>query len=307
MSFALLVYASAWFKRYYPAAFCAGLLRAQPMGFYSPQSLVADARRHGVTTREPDLNLSLPHATLEPDPDSEGGVAIRLGLAGIRSVGQDLAERIVAERDAAGPYTSIGQLTERVQLDRPVVEALATAGVFTRLGPDRRAALWAAGAAAATRAEHIPGLAMGHDAPALPGMTTFELASADLWATGITAGRHPIEFLRTHLNQLGAIPADHLLDIPDGTRIKVGGAVTHKQRPATAGGITFLNLEDETGMANVIVSVGMWRRDRQIWLSSPALLVRGIAQVGQGTVSLVADQVTPLDLKSLAASSRDFR
>ncbi|MEU4674667.1 hypothetical protein AB0F91_43655 [Amycolatopsis sp. NPDC023774] len=198
-------------------------------------------------------------------------------------------------------------MTERVQLDRPALEALATAGTFTGLGPDRRAALWAAGAAATTRAEHLPGLAIGHDAPALPGMTTFELASADLWATGITAYRHPIEFLRTHLDELGAIPAGRLLDVPDGTRIRIGGAVTHKQRPATAGGITFLNLEDETGMCNVIMSIGMWRRARQVWLNSPALLVRGIAQVGHGTVSLVADQVIPLDLKSLASSSRDFR
>ncbi|MFF4598143.1 error-prone DNA polymerase [Amycolatopsis sp. NPDC001319] len=307
MSFALLVYASAWFKRYYPAAFCAGLLRAQPMGFYSPQSLVADARRHGVTTREPDLNRSLPHATLEPDPDSADGVAIRLGLAGIRKVGQDVAEQIVTDRDAGGPFTSIGHLTQRIQLDRPVVEALATAGVFTPLGPDRRAALWAAGAAATTRAEHLPGLALGHDAPALPGMTTFELAAADLWATGITPDRHPISFLRTHLEELGAIPASQLLDVPNGTRIKVGGAVTHKQRPATAGGITFLNLEDETGMTNVVVSIGLWRKCRNTWLTSPALLVRGIAQVGRGTVSVVADKVTPLDLKSLATKSRDFR
>ncbi|MEU4675097.1 OB-fold nucleic acid binding domain-containing protein, partial [Amycolatopsis sp. NPDC023774] len=119
--------------------------------------------------------------------------------------------------------------------------------------------------------------------------------------------RHPIEFLRAHLEKLGAIPAGRLLDVPDGTRIRVGGAVTHKQRPATAGGITFLNLEDETGMCNVIVSVGMWRKCRSTWLNSPALLVRGIAQVGQGTVSLVADHVTPLDLKGLAAASRDFR
>jgi error-prone DNA polymerase len=183
MSFALLVYASAWFKRYYPAAFCAGLLRAQPMGFYSPQSLVADARRHGVITRSPELNVSFPHATLEPEPASEGGVAVRLGLAGVRGVGQEVAERIVVERGAGGPFASIGDLTERVQLARPVVEALATAGAFPG---ERRSALWAAGPAASTRAGHLPGLALGHRAPALPGMTAFELATADLWATGVT-------------------------------------------------------------------------------------------------------------------------
>ncbi|MDT8912227.1 OB-fold nucleic acid binding domain-containing protein [Amycolatopsis sp. PS_44_ISF1] len=277
------------------------------MGFYSSQSLVADARRHGVVTREPDLNLSLSHATLEPDPASAGGVAIRLALAGIRHVGQAVADRIVAERDTAGPYTSIAQLTERIQLTRPVVEALATAGTVTPLGPDRRAALWAAGAAAATRAEHLPGLALGQDAPALPGMTAVELASADLWANGVTPGVHPVQFLRTHLETLGALPAGRLLDVLDGTRITVGGAVTHKQRPATAGGITFLNLEDETGMVNIVVSPGLWQRHRRTLLASTALLIRGIAQTGQGTVSVVADHITPLDLTTLAAASRDFR
>ncbi|UKD50941.1 error-prone DNA polymerase (plasmid) [Amycolatopsis sp. FU40] len=307
MAFALLVYASAWFKLYYPAAFCAGLLRAQPMGFYSPQSLVADARRHGVATLQPDLNLSAPHATLEADPGSAGGVAIRLGLAGIRHVGQAVAEQIVADRDAGGPYTSIGHLTDRVQLTKPVVEALATAGVFTALGPDRRQALWAAGAAATTRPGHLPGLPIGHDAPALPGMTAFELASADLWATGVTADSHPVEFLRAYLERLGAIPAERLLQVEDGTRVKIGGAVTHRQRPASAGGVTFLNLEDETGMVNVVVSQGLWNRERTALLGATALLVRGTAQVSQGAASLQADQISVLDLKSLSAGSRDFR
>ncbi|WP_344864271.1 error-prone DNA polymerase [Amycolatopsis ultiminotia] len=307
MSFALLVYASAWFKKYYPAAFCAGLLRAQPMGFYSPQTLVTDARRHGVTTHHPDLNRSLPHATLEPCPGSTGNVAVRLGLAGIRAVGQDVAEQIVAERDTHGPYTSLADLTERIQLTRPVVEALATAGALTTLGPDRRQALWAAGAAAATRTGHLPGLAIGHDAPALPGMSAVELASADLWATGITPDAHPISMLRDHLTQLGAIPVGRLLEIEDGTRIRVGGAITHKQRPATAGGITFLNLEDETGMTNVIVSIGMWQRAKRVLQNHTAVVVRGIAQVSQGAVSIVADQISPLDLKTLASKSRDFR
>ncbi|VVJ22739.1 Error-prone repair homolog of DNA polymerase III alpha subunit (EC [Amycolatopsis camponoti] len=119
MSFALLVYASAWFKRYYPAAFCAGLLRAQPMGFYSPLSLVADARWHGVVTREPDINASLVHAALEPGPAATGGVALRLGLAAVRQVGADVAETIVAEREASGPYGSIGDLTERDSTSNP--------------------------------------------------------------------------------------------------------------------------------------------------------------------------------------------
>ncbi|WP_406639115.1 error-prone DNA polymerase [Amycolatopsis sp. WGS_07] len=307
LSFALLVYASAWFKKYYPAAFCAGLLRPQPMGFYSPQTLVADARRHGVVTRRPDINASRAHPTLEPCTDSAGGVAIRLGLAGVRGVGDDVAAAVVAERDARGPYRSIADLTERIQLAAPVVEAFATAGCFEGLGPDRRQALWAAGAAATTRASHLPGMAIGHDAPALPGMSAVEIAAADLWATSITPGQHPVAFVREHLDRIGAIPAGKLLDVEDSTRISVGGAITHMQRPATAGGITFLNLEDETGMANVIVSIGMWRHSQRVLKGSSAVVVRGIAQVSQGTVSIVADRITPLDLKNLAVKSRNFR
>ncbi|WP_323807875.1 helix-hairpin-helix domain-containing protein, partial [Amycolatopsis keratiniphila] len=307
MSFALLVYASAHLKYYWPAAFCAGLLRAQPMGFYSPQSLVADARRHGVIVREPDINASLPHATLEPEAESTGGQAIRLGLAAIRNVGDEAAEVIVAERQANGLYISIGELTERVRLKKPAIEALATAGAFASLGPERRQALWAAGAAATTRPEHLPGLAPGLDAPALPGMTRFEVTAADLWATGISPGTHPVEYLRTWLTERGAISAAQLGQAEDGTRVWIGGAVTHRQRPATAGGITFFNLEDETGMANILVSPGLFHRSRKVLVASNALLFRGIAQVTEGSSTLVADQVRPLDLQGLASKSRDFR
>ncbi|WIY06507.1 error-prone DNA polymerase [Amycolatopsis mongoliensis] len=304
MSFALLVYASAWFKRYYPAAFCAGLLRAQPMGFYSPQSLVADARRHGVRVREPDIDASLAHATLEPDPDSTGGVALRLGLAGVRHLGEDTADRIVAERDANGPYAGVGDLTRRVGLKKNAVEALATAGAF---GGDRRQDLWAAGAAAATRPGHLPGLAPGLDAPALPGMTRLEVTAADLWATGVSPDSHPVEYLRGLLTARGAITTAELTRVPDGTRVWVGGAVTHRQRPATAGGITFLNLEDETGMANVLVSPGLWQRQRLVARTSAALLVRGQAQAAEGVVTLVADRLETLDLSMRPGPSRDFR
>ncbi|VVJ16245.1 Error-prone repair homolog of DNA polymerase III alpha subunit (EC [Amycolatopsis camponoti] len=304
MSFALLVYASAWFKRYYPAAFCAGLLRAQPMGFYSPQSLVADARRHGVRVREPDLNASLAHATLEPDAGSTGGVALRLGLAGVRHLGDDVADSIVAERDANGPYAGAGDLTRRVRLKKNAVEALATAGAF---GGDRRQDLWAAGAAATTRPGHLPGLAPGLDAPALPGMTRLEVTAADLWATGVSPDSHPVEYLRELLTARGALPVAELMRVEDGTRVWVGGAVTHRQRPATAGGITFLNLEDETGMANVLVSPGLWQRQRLVARTSAALLIRGRAQVAEGVVTLVADRLERLDLSMRAGPSRDFR
>jgi error-prone DNA polymerase len=156
LSFALLVYASAWIKHYYPAAFCAALLRAQPMGFYSPQSLVADARRHGVTVRSADINLSLAHATLEPVEAGSAVRAVRLGLGAIRTISADLADRIVAERETNGPYVSMVDLARRTRMTTPQLEALATAGAFGGFTPDRRQALWAAGAAARDRPDRLP-------------------------------------------------------------------------------------------------------------------------------------------------------
>ncbi|MFC9998555.1 error-prone DNA polymerase [Nocardia sp. NPDC127526] len=299
-SFASLVFYSSWFKLHHPAAFCAGLLRAQPMGFYSPQSLVADARRHGVAVHGPDINHSLAEATLE-----QRGMEVRLGLAAVRSIGAELAEQIVAAR-AAGPYRSFLDLTGRVELTVPQAESLATAGALGSLGITRRQALWAAGAAAGERPDRIPGTGAATDAPALPGMSELELAAADVWATGVSPTSYPTEFLRDRLDALGVVPAAHLLDIRDGTRVLVGGAVTHRQRPATAGGVTFLNLEDETGMVNVVCSIGLWARYRRLAQSAPALLVRGRVQNAEGAVTIVADHLQRMDLR-IEGRSRDFR
>jgi error-prone DNA polymerase len=296
MSFALLVYASAYLKLYHPAAFCAGLLRAQPMGFYSPQSLVADARRHGVTTHGPDLNHSLAHATLEPDADSTGGVAVRLGLADVRHLGDEAAQTLVDERRTSGPYQDMRDLGRRTTLTEPQLEALATAGAFSGFGPDRRQALWTAGAVARDRPHYLPGTTTAGTPPTLPGMSQLETTIADVWATGITPDHHPVEFLREQLDHLGAIPTAAVPDVPDGTRILVGGAVTHRQRPATAGGITFLNLEDETGTLNVVCSPGLWTHYRRLAREAPALLIRGTLHNTQRTCSLNADKLQPLDL-----------
>ncbi|WP_067818782.1 error-prone DNA polymerase [Nocardia inohanensis] len=300
-SFASLVFYSSWFKLHHPAAFCAGLLRAQPMGFYSPQSLVADARRHGVVVHGPDINHSLAEATLEAR-----GMQIRMGLAAVRQIGTELAERIVDARELHGPYTSFVDLTGRVELTVPQAESLATAGALGSLGITRRQALWAAGAAAGERPDRLPGTGAATDAPALPGMSDLELAAADVWATGVSPGSYPTEFLRDRLHALGVVPAAHLLDIRDGTRVLVGGAVTHRQRPATAGGVTFLNLEDETGMINVVCSVGLWARYRRLAQSAPALLVRGRVQNAEGAVTIVADHLQRMDLR-IEGRSRDFR
>ncbi|HEX2262806.1 MAG TPA: error-prone DNA polymerase, partial [Pseudonocardiaceae bacterium] len=237
ISFASLVYYSAWFKHYYPAAFCAALLQAQPMGFYSPQSLIADARRHGVTVRGPDVNASGVHAGLEPAAEGAPEQAVRLGLAMVRTVSQSLASRLVEERKTHGPYRSIADVAHRVGLTTAQAEALATGGAFDRLAPYRRQALWSAGAVAAERPDRLPGTAVGVVAPTLPGMSELELAAADVWATGVSPNSFPTQFLRADLAGLGVVPAAELQLRQDGQRVMVAGAVTHRQRPATAGGV----------------------------------------------------------------------
>ncbi|CAN1552646.1 DnaE DNA polymerase III, alpha subunit [Mycobacteriaceae bacterium] len=299
LSFASLVYYSSWFKLYHPAPFCAALLRAQPMGFYSPQSLVADARRHGVVVHGPCVNASLAHATCE-----NRGLEVRLGLGAVRTIGSDLAQRIVDERQSAGAYLSLLDLTGRVQLSVPQTESLATAGAFGCFDVTRREALWSAGAAAAERPDRLPGSPL--TVPTLPGMSDVELAAADVWATGVSPDSYPTQFLRTDLDALGVTPAQGLLLVPDGSRVLIAGAVTHRQRPATARGVTFVNIEDETGMVNVLCTPGLWTRYRRVAQSASALLIRGRVQNASGAVTVLAERMRPIAL-AVGSRSRDFR
>ncbi len=310
LSFAALVFYSSWLKLHHPAAFCAALLRAQPMGFYSPQSLVADARRHGVTVRRPEVNSSAVHADLEPGPDD--APAVRLGLAGIRTIGTEVAQQIIDRRPATG-YTTLDELTRAVTLTTPQAEALATAGALdvltgmrARAGKDRRRALWAAGAAAGPIAGTLPGSTVGLDAPVLPGMSDIELTIADIWATGISPESYPTEFSRDTLAGWGVRTAVELHSVEHGTRVLVAGVVTHRQRPATASGVIFINLEDESGMVNVICSIGLWSRYRRVARGAPSLVIRGVVERAGGSISIVADRIAAVDLVA-TTPSRDFR
>jgi len=320
ISFAYLVYVSAWLKRYHPAAFCAALLNAQPMGFYSPQTLVDDARRHGVEVRRPDINLSDAAATLESTPETRlksepgeppqmwglGGPAVRQGLSTVRTLGSDLAEAVQDERRANGAYRDMTDLARRTGCSTAHLEALATADAFAGFGLSRREALWAAGAAAQDKPNKLPGTVVGTEAPTLPGMGEVDKLIADVWATGLSPDAHPAQFLRAEFDKQGALAIARLGGVEGGTRIQVGGIVTHRQRPATAGGVTFINLEDETGMLNVTCSPGLWQRYRRVARSSAALIVRGRLEQAEGVLNLVADRlvaVTP----PISPASRDFR
>jgi error-prone DNA polymerase len=348
ISFAYLVYASAWLKCYYPAAFTAALLRNQPMGFYAPASLIGDVRRHGVEVRSADVNVSKVTATLEvlarsrttregpagliggPGEPSGGQPvvgqpAIRLGLAEVRGLGTDAAAAVVAGQ----PYRDLEDFARRTRLPAATLEALATAGAFGCFGVSRRAALWAAGAAATIRPGQLPGTTPGLAAPALPPMTAAEETFADLWATG-TYGTHPIEHIRPMLAERGVLTAATLTASPPGpvsepggtalsdvapvvmagpvtgARVTVAGLVTHRQQPGTARGVVFLSLEDETGMVNVICPPGVWARHRKLAMEASALVVHGRVECLDGAVSLLASRLRRLRVVA-AARSRDFR
>ena len=230
-----------------------------------------------------------------------------MGLGAVRHIGDELAERIVDERKAHGPFTSLVDLAGRVQLSVPQTEALATAGALGCFGITRREALWAAGAAAAERPDRLPGVGSSSHVPSLPGMTELELAAADVWATGVSPDSHPVQFLREHLDEHGRRPRQpSCSSVPDGTRVLVAGAVTHRQRPATAQGVTFMNLEDETGMVNVMCSQGVWARHRKLAQTASALVIRGIVQNATGAVTVAADRMSPIDLR-VTSKSRDFQ
>jgi error-prone DNA polymerase len=304
VSFAYLVYASAWIKLHEPAAFCAALLNAQPMGFWSPHSLVQDARRHGVVVLPPDVNASRAQATLQINDVSSSGFAVRLGISSVRGITGTLADEIEAGR----PYQDMEDLVRRVaRLDVTRLEALATAGAFTDcFGGARREALWSAGAVVQSRPDRLAGITTGVEAPQLPGMAPMEEIVADLWATGISANGHPTEVLRRELSQMGVVAAVDLARCTS-DKVLVAGTVTHRQRPMTARGVTFINLEDETGLINVVCSQGCWVRYRRVAHGAGALLVRGRLEIGDGgVVNVVAEHLAPLTITARVAS-RNFR
>ena len=317
LSFASLVYCSAWLKLHYPAAFTAGLLRAQPMGFWSPQTLLADAKRHGIAVLRPDVNLSRAGAA------PVGAAALRLGLTCVRFIGKDTAERLAAGQ----PWASQEDLVRRGALNRRQLEALALAGALDGVGTGRRPAMatttastgageegwgrralvWEAGAAAQAVAGRLPGVVTGASPPALPPRAPIEAVRDDLWSLGVTPERTAIELVRPELSARGIGTIAEVTSGEDApAKVLVAGVVTHRQQPDTARGAVFLNLEDETGMVNVVCSRGAWARWRTVARTSPALIVKGRLERAQGAVNVIAERFERLDIGP-APGARDFR
>ncbi len=311
VSFAHLVYASSWLKLHYPAAFAAGLLNSQPMGFWSPQSLVADARRHGVVVRRPHVNRSEVGASLEANEALGDGPGddpvLRLGLASVRGVGETVSERIVAGR----PWAGGEDLVRRAGVSRAQLETLAAAGALDTeehaTAGSRRRLLWAAGAAAQGTSDRLPGIVVGSEAPSLPEPTLYDSVGDDLWAMGLAPEQTAMHLARERLEAMGVVRASDLPGWSDGDRVSVAGVVTHRQHPETAHGAVFVNLEDETGHVNVVFSRGAWARWKPVARHSPVLLIRGRLQLGQGTVNLTAERVEALAVGTAVPASRDFR
>ncbi|HTJ69974.1 MAG TPA: error-prone DNA polymerase [Actinospica sp.] len=326
ISFAYLVYASSYLKRYYPAAFTAALLNNQPMGFYSPASLISDARRHDVTVRGVDVNVSQDKATLEPPPSDyvprhrhaspHPQPVIRMGLASVRALGDSAAEQVAKEREKNGRYEGLEDFVRRTGLSLAALEALATAGAFDCFGLTRREALWQTGSLAGTTEAHIPGTAGTDDVPKLPAMTVVEQTFADLWATGSSPDSHPIAHTRALLDAAGYLRIADLENLPDRRPVHVAGIVTHRQRPPTAGGVCFLSLEDETGLVNVVCSPGVWQRYQRVCLAHGALRITGHLERAERdgdkqnkAINVVAARLAPLrvDAQPDRLKGRNFR
>lgn len=312
-SFAGIVYASAWLKVHHAEDFYAALLAAQPLGFYSPLTLIADARRHGVVVHDADVNRSEVDARVEADPCAPSGLAIRLGLAPISQIGKRRAGVLVDNRDALGPFASLDDLASRTRLPAAALEALAEAGACGSLTASRREGVWAAGSLAQPAhsakgwvQEVLPGTAAGAQAPSLPEMTPPERMSADIRLTGATSRGFPTEFVRPQLHDRGVLALADITSRYHGCRIEAAGIITHRQRPHTAAGTTFLSLHDETGLINVICSPGMWERFRPVVTAARAVVVRGVVEHADGAIALVAEYAEELGVGASPAS-RDYR
>ena len=303
-SFALLVYASAWLKHSYHTAFTCALLNAQPMGFYAPSTIVEDARRHGVTVRGVDVMRSDWDCTMEDG----GPTALRIGLRYVRGLGAKARERLepllAGERPAA-----LEEWVRRSGLNIAQLRALAEAGAFDSLWPNRRSALWEVLKHARGSAGPLAPAAVGRRPAPVPALTPVELTEADFRVTGLSPAGHPLRHLRKALDARGVVRAADLARHHDGTWLTVAGIVICRQRPATAKGFCFVTLEDETGLANVVITPTLFEQHRRLVVRSPLLMVEGMLQEEQGVLNVRGRRFAALGQEAGAVfvTSHDFR
>jgi error-prone DNA polymerase len=304
-SFALLVYTSAWLKRYEPAAFCAALINSQPMGFYAPSQLVRDARAHGVEVRPVAVAVSGWDCTLERSAD--GRPALRLGLRLVRQLSREGANRLLAAR-AASAFTDIADLAERAALERRDLEALGASDALAQLAGHRHRAVWQVSGVERALPLLSAQTAAPEGIPLLRAPREGEDIVADYRSLGLSLRRHPLALLRAKLNERGVIPAQDLWDRPNGQVVTTAGLVITRQRPGSAGGVTFVTLEDDVGHVNLIIWERVANAQRAALLESRLLEVRGKLQREGDVLHVIAQRLTNLSalLGDLVVESRDF-
>jgi error-prone DNA polymerase len=359
-SFALIAYASAYLKCHYLAAFTAALLNNQPMGFYSPATLVKDAQRHGLKLLPVDATRSEWKCTLEDvseadcvaravlpatgHPTATGAPALRLGLRYVRGLREEAALALLRER-ASAPFTSIHDLTRRVpELRKDELTTLAEIGALNAVGDSprrpgdpeekpvlpsiiknqpsrifpvppclrgekqlhRRDALWQVERAVRASGPLLEKLPEPDTPSPLEPMNHEERLVADFNGTGLTVGPHPVAYRRAWLNAMGIRRASELRDLPSGKRVRIGGCVIVRQRPGTAKGFVFVSLEDETGVANAIITPDLFHQNRLLLASEKFLAIEGILQNQDNVISVKAERVMPLFVTKAETVSHDF-
>ena len=328
-SFALLVYVSAWLKHYYPEAFTCALLNSQPMGFYTPRQLVDDLRRHNGEVRAVDVCYSEWECTLEDNTKaaskvlrgddlsgtehhsgkkhaSESTIALRLGLQLIKGLSRSGAQRLIEVRKQHA-FRNIADLAQRARLNRGDLESLATANALTSLAGHRYQARWACAAIEPAR-PLLQDAPIAEATPLLKTPSEGEQLLADYASTGLSLGRHPMALLRPRLLRLGLQPAQQLHACSHGSFARTAGIVTGRQSPSSASGVTFVTLEDETGIIQTIVWPSLAQRQRQILLGARLLVVEGELQREGEVLHLIAKQLEDHShlLGRLITHSRDF-
>jgi error-prone DNA polymerase len=312
-SFALLAYASAYLKCRYLAAFTAAMLNNQPMGFYRPATLVKDAQRHGLKCKPIDVTRSDWNCTLEKISD---GFAMRLGMRYVKGLRQEIGLGILRERGLRA-FASVEDLKHRVpEIQKSELAALAEVGalnfISSQRGFHRRDALWQVERAARRPGPLLEVPEVPLDEPAdvldspLAAMTDEERLVADFRGTGLTVGPHPMTYRRAEMKRRGVRAAIELPKLADGAHVLVAGAVIARQRPGTAKGFVFLSLEDETGIANAIITPQLFEQDHTVVVHNPFLLIEGWLQNQDNVVSVKAERVLALEISRAEVTSHDF-
>lgn len=325
-SFALLAYASSYLKCHHPAFFAAALINSQPMGFYSPSSIVEDARRHEVPILPICINASswdcsveiapgdsplLPTSTHPPPASPSAGAArspagctgtslpaLRIGFRLVRGLAQDVAERLLEERHKHGPFSNLEALIQRTRAPTHVLLKLALAGALAGFGFERRAALWAVLSKGQAHEALLAGHPIFTPPTNQPALNPWEVVLADVDATSVFLSQHPFELLYPRLqSRRNFFTAEQLNKVQHGRRILLGGLSVIKQRPPTAGGVLFMTLEDHTGFHNLVIYRQTFQRYRQVILEEPVLLVQGILEKADGVLNIKVEKVTGIHME----------